>query len=147
MKKILTLGLLLFSATCFATTPANLYECTGNGVKVSYTKTSLAGPPRISFTIGGQTFSGNGAGLTDEPTVMGHLLTIIKAAVPDLQTDFLTLLAPDVNLSGFGASTQFSTRVFATRSRTSIGGPQLVLGPIQTNTSVAVICKATAAVF
>lgn len=147
MKILLSLGLTLFSAASLATTPANFYECSGAGVTVNYTSTNLAASPSLRFTFGSRTFTGIGADITDEITVLGHLLTITRAVVPDLRTDTVTLLLPDVNVIGFGASKAFDTRVFTTRAKTSIGGSQLVDGVIQNNTSRLVHCTGTAVVF
>ncbi|MEQ1528886.1 MAG: hypothetical protein ABL925_06180 [Methylococcales bacterium] len=147
MKTLLSLGLALYSATSLAATPATLYECSGGGVTVDYTTTSLTGSPMLTITIGRKTFTGNGAEITEEVTVLGRLLTITQAAAPDLSTDTLTLLLPDVNVIDFGASEKFDTRVFTTRTQTSIGGPQLVDGVVQNNASRLVHCTGTAAVF
>jgi hypothetical protein len=105
------------------------------------------GSPSLRFTFGSKIFTGKGADIKNEVTVLGHLLTITRAVVPDLHTDTLTLLLPDVNVSNFGISKEFDTRVFTTRTETSIGGPQLVDGVIQNNTSRLVHCMGTAAVF
>jgi hypothetical protein len=148
MKILLSLCLALFSAASFADfIQPNLYNCSGPGVTVNYTTTSLAGPPILTFNIGRQTFSGQGSAITEETSVLGNLLTITRAAIPDLQTDTLTLLLPNINLNGFEASTEFNTVIFSTRTRTSIGGPALVEGVIQKNTPRFVNCTATVAVF
>lgn len=147
MKAILFFGLVLVSGISQAATPANLFECSGSGVSVNYTTTTLAGPPSLYFTIGTKDFSGSGDEITEVATVLGRLLTITRSSVPDLRTDTLTLVLPDVNVSEFGASEEFDTRVYGTRSLTSIGGPQLVEGVIQNNASRLVHCTATAVVF
>ncbi|MEQ1543431.1 hypothetical protein [Methyloglobulus sp.] len=141
MKILLSLGLALFSAVSFAATPANLYQCRGSGLYVNYATSDLVPSPVLMFTIGDKDFIGRGAEITDEVTVLGHLLTITRAAVPDLRTDTLTLLLPDVNVSNsIGSYKSFDTRVFTTRTRTSFGGPQFVEGVIQNNTSRIVHC-------
>jgi hypothetical protein len=140
MKILLTLTLTLFSAVSFAATSANLYECRGAGVTVNYVAGEMGTPHTLKFAIGGKYYSGFEAEITDEVTVLGHLLTITHAAVPDLRTDTLTLLLPDVNVSNFGAYKKFDTRVFSTRTRTSFGGTQFVEGVIQNNASRIVHC-------
>lgn len=143
MKILLTLTLTLFSAVSFAATSANLYECREAGVTVNYVAGEMGTPHILKFAIGGKYYSGIEAEIIDEVTVLGHLLTITHAAVPDLRTDTLTLLLPDVNVSNFGAYKKFDTRVFSTRTRTSFGGPQLVEGVIQNNASRIVHCTGT----
>jgi hypothetical protein len=113
MKILLSLGLALFSAASLAATPANLFECTGVGVKVNYTATTLKGNPSLSFKVGSKTFTGSGKEITDEVTVLGHLLTITRTVVPDFNKETLTLLLPDVNVVDFGASEMFDTRVLS----------------------------------
>ncbi|MEQ1531879.1 MAG: hypothetical protein ABL925_21430, partial [Methylococcales bacterium] len=103
MKILLSLGLALFSGASLATTPANHFECSGAGVSTYYTAGDTGVPHTLDFVIGGKTFSGIDAEITDEVTVLGHLLTITRTAVPDLRTDTLTLLLPDVNVSNSGA--------------------------------------------
>jgi hypothetical protein len=147
MKLLLSLGLALFSAASLAATPANHFECSGAGLKVNYTATTLKGDPILSFRVGSKTFSGSGKEITDEVTVLGHLLTITRDVVPDLRIETLTLLLPDVNVVDFGASEMFDTRVFITSTKTPISGPQFVEGVIQNNTSRLVHCTGTAVVF
>lgn len=134
MKILLSLGLDLFSAATLATTPANSYECLGAGVTVNYSATNLEGSPSLRFTFGKKTFNGNGKDITDEVSVLGHLLTITRNIFPDLSTETLTVLLPDINVDDFGASEMFDTSVFITSTKTSIDGPQSVEGVIQNNT-------------
>jgi hypothetical protein len=144
MKILLSLGLALFSAASLAVTSVNLYECRGAGVTVNYVATDMGAPYTLKFAIGGKYYSGIESEITDEVTVLGHLLTITRAAVPDLRTDTLTLLLPDVNVSDFiGAYKKFDTRIFSTRTRTSFGGTQFVEGVIQNNASRIVHCTGT----
>ena len=146
---IIFLGLLSMTFSIFAanTTPANLFECTGAGVTVNYTSSSLIGQPTLNISVEGKKFSANGLEILDQKTVLGSLLSLTKASVPDLYTDTLTFVKPDVNVSGFGESVDFFTRLFRTRSHTSVGGPQFVEGVIQSSQSKLIHCKATAAVF
>jgi hypothetical protein len=146
MKKYLLLVLATWAASSAAATPANFYECRGINVSASYVTQSLTGTV-LTITVDGTTYQARNDEIRDETTVLGNLLTLITEAIPDAYTDTLTLLLPDVNVSGFGAKTAFVTRLFKTRTHTSIGGPQLVDGVIQSNSSVALKCTATAVVF
>jgi hypothetical protein len=144
MKILLSLSLALYSAASLAATPANLYQCKGGGLYVNYATSDLVPFPVLIFSIGDKKFSGTGADITDEVTALGHLLTITRTAVPDVRTDTLTLLLPDVNVSNvIGSYKKFDTRVFTTRTQTSFGGPQLVEGVIQNNASQIVHCTGT----
>lgn len=146
MRKSLFLLLSIFSASGFAGTPANFYECKGTTASASYVIQSHTGTT-LTITLNGTTYAARNEEIQDDPTVLGHLLTLTTAVIPDLSTDTLTLLLPDVNVSGFGPKTAFTTRLFKTSTRTSIGGPRLVDGVIQNNTSMPLKCTATAAVF
>lgn len=146
MKKYLLLVLATLSASSVAATPANFYECRGTKASASYVTRSLAGTA-LTITVDGTTHQANNDEILDETTVLGHLLTLTTAVSPDAFTDTLTLLLPDVNVSGFGQKTAFVTRLFKTRTLTSIAGPQLVNGVIQSSSSVPLKCTATAVVF
>jgi hypothetical protein len=60
------------------------------------------------------------------------LITVTLEVVPDLHTLSLTLLVPQINLGDAGAASAFSTLAIMTTHLTSIGGPDLVRGPLQT---------------
>jgi hypothetical protein len=149
MKTFLLWVLLLMTTSGFAanTTPANLFECTGAGITVNYTSSNLIGQPTLNISLEGKNYSAIGLEILDQETVLGSLLSLTKASVPDLYTDTLTFVKPNVNVSGFGETVSFFTRLFSTRNHTSIGGPQLVEGVIQNSQSKLLHCIATAAVF
>jgi hypothetical protein len=64
------------------------------------------------------------------------LITVTLEVIPDLHTLTLTLLVPQINLDE-GNESSFSTQAILTTHRTSIGGPNLVKGPLQTYEVVA----------
>ena len=147
MKKYLLFVLATLAASSAAATPANFYECRGTKASASYVTQSLAGTV-LTITVDGTIYQAFGEEILDQRTVLGHLLTLTTDVVPDGFTDTLTLLLPDVNITGFGPTTAtFATQLFKTRTLTSIGGPQLVDGAIQLNRSAPLKCTATAAVF
>lgn len=148
MKCMLAISLaLLIVPNYVVATPANHYLCSGVGVSVSYSTTSFVGEPLITFKIGKNNFSGSGDHIQVQHTQLGNLVTIVKSSIPDLHTNTLTFLAPSVNVSDIGDSKNFTSSMFATRTRTTIGGPQLVDGLIQLNKSWHLNCKAEAVVF
>lgn len=146
MKTCFLVMLATISASSVAAVPANFYECQGIDASASYVTQSLAGTV-LTITVDGITHAAKNDDILDQSTVLGHLLTLTTEVVPDGYTDTLTLLLPDVNVSGFGAKTKFVTRLFKTRTLSSIGGPAFVDGVIQNNRSAALKCTATAAVF
>jgi hypothetical protein len=149
MKKILTVGFFLLVASPFTslfaqTRPANNYQCTGNGVTLTYSTTSFTGDPRFTITIDGTTISRSGSEIQSQATVLGSLVTIVRRQVPDAFTDTITLVAPDVNVTPSNPTVPFATRLFLTRTHTSIGGPALVEGVIQDSQSRGLSCTASA---
>ena len=61
---------------------------------------------------------------------IGRMHTVTLDANPDSHTLTLTLLLPQINLEGRRDS--FETLAIRTEHLTSIGGPDLVKGPLQT---------------
>jgi len=144
---VLLLALVSLSATALAQVPANLYECKGNGVAVTYSTTSFTGEPRITFQFRNTTISRSGDDIQTQDTVLGSLVTIVLRTVPDLFTDTLTLIAPAAHLTDRIPEVTFVTRLFKTHTRTSVGGPALVEGLIQQSASQRLVCAATAVNF
>jgi hypothetical protein len=141
---MLLLGLVSFSPAAMAqTTPANFYECKGNGVNVTYAiGTSFTGESTITFQFRNETITGTGKAIQTETTVLGDLVTLVRQSVPDSFTDTLTLVAPNINISDRLPAVPFTTRLFKTRTHTSIGGPALVEGVIQKSESQPLSCQA-----
>jgi hypothetical protein len=147
--KYLIAGLLLISNSAFASlTSANLYQCSGKNISVSYSSTSLIGEPQLSITINKKSYSAIGSkAITSQKTVVGNLITLTKTSKPDLYSDTLTVLLPDINVSALGKQITFNSQLLITRTADSIAGPQLVNGVIQSNSAKTLICTAQAVVF
>jgi hypothetical protein len=131
------------------TAPANLYECTtnNNDVVVTYSTTSFTGDPRITIRLDRVVISRSGAEIQTQDTVLGSLVTVVRQQVPDSFIDTVTLVAPHVNLTGKTPSVAFSTELFLTRTRTTIGGPALVEGLIEQSSTRHLSCQASAVAF
>ena len=126
------------------TVPANNYECTNNvGTTVNYSTTSFTGDPRITIEFDGIVISKSGAEIQTQRTVLGTLVTIVRRELPDAFTDTITFVAPDVNVTAKTPEVKFDTELFFTRTFTSIGGPSLVTGVIQSSTRRTVGCVAS----
>lgn len=148
IQKYIVMGLLFSSTPSFAEfIPVNSYECKGSAITVSYSTTSFTGQPQAKFTIRKQPISGTGEEITIQQTVLGNLVTLTKKTIPDLYTDTVSVLLPDVNAAKLGAKVKFSTQLISSRAHTSKGGIQLVNGVIQKNTVYPVSCTATAVIF
>jgi hypothetical protein len=126
------------------TVPANNYECTNNaGTTVNYSTTSFTGDPRITIAFDGIVISKSGTEIQTQSTVLGTLVTVVRREVPDAFTDTITFVAPDVNVTSSTPEVKFSTELFFTRTFTSIGGPSLVVGVIQSSTRRTLGCVAS----
>jgi phage baseplate assembly protein gpV len=137
----------LSAQTIAAPIAANQYHCTGKNSRVDYSSSSFSGEPLLSIQLGKTRFSAQGEAIQAQQTVLGHVLTLVKSATPDLKTLTVSVLLPDVNVTQLGDKVAFESQLFQTKTMTSIGGSALVNGVIQRNTAQALHCTATAVVF
>jgi len=109
---------------------ANLFELQGEKLQVTYTPTSIAGQPLFTYTQGRKTLTFKKSEIRTTKSPIGTLVTVQIDAVPDQKIVFFSLLLPDVNLL---QSTKLSIKALGitTTSKTSLGGPQLVKGAVQ----------------
>lgn len=125
-------------------TVATLYACEGTRVTITYSTTGATGSPTITYRFRNATISRAGDDIGVQDTVLGPLVTIVVRTIPDLLVETLSLVAPTVNLSKQAPEATIATRYFRTRGNTTIGGPDLVSGPLQESTSRQVTCRASA---
>lgn len=104
--------------------PANHFVVAGKGISALVDPAGLAGQPVITLEVDGCAVEG--ASLTQSP--IGFEVSGMVSATPDLQTIHVRMVLPEVNLEE-EAATFVGFAVLVT-SRTSIGGPALVEGPI-----------------
>mgnify|MGYP006992414237 CR=1 FL=1 len=128
--------ILLSMTTSTSTLPreANLFDLRGHGTHVTYSTTSLAGRPTLTFEQHGKSQSFHGEAIRVQETEIGRLVTVTLEAVPDLHVVTLSLLLPPVNVEGTEASVE--TESIRTTARTSIAGPRLVKGQVSSYESV-----------
>jgi hypothetical protein len=137
-------------ATTMSPVPGEYYELRGPGllitvdaptipdvlptlrIEYTYYPTAEPGEPPFEFPQV-FTFEGPPESIQFFPAQggRGRLLTVTVEAVPDAYTQTLTVLIPDVGVSGERA-TAIDTVAILTTHATSIGGPELVVGPLQT---------------
>ena len=111
---------------------ANLFELHNASLQVSYSASSLDGKPHLSYQKGGKTLNFRGSQLRQKQTEIGTLISVTLKAIPDSRTIVFSLLLPQVNVSTNQPPTQVSIKAFESTIRTSIGGPNLVKGQVQT---------------
>lgn len=106
--------------------PANHYVISGNGIDAVVDTAGLKGRPVVSLAVDGQPVPDPALTTTSE----GFVVDATIEAVPDSHTIEIRLVFPEVNLSE--QDVLFSGVAALTRELTSIGGPRLVSGPLQT---------------
>ncbi len=110
----------------------NSYRLRGDGMEITYASSSYSGEP--TFALGGPAtdvrFRGDEI-QTEETDTLGRLVSVMTDAVADGYTDWLTLLIPPINVTP-GEPASFSTVAIKTRRLTTIAGPDMIDGALQT---------------
>ncbi len=101
---------------------ANLFELQCDGVRVTYSTSSLAGPPQLSYSGPEGDLSFSGSAIQTQPTALGDEVTVTLETVPDRHTIALTLALPSIRLPRSGDA-DFATLAIRTTRRTTIAGP------------------------
>jgi hypothetical protein len=109
--------------------PNSFQLSSDDNVQVTYEETSITGEPLFTYRDGPRELSRRGDEIRRQETSIGTLVTIELEAVPDLQTVELTLLVPIINLRDGDAD--FETLGIETIAQTSVGGPEMMTGALQ----------------
>ncbi len=108
----------------------NLFELKGPGIEVTYSTSSFSGQPIFTYKDRKVSLTFQGEEIRRLETDTGPQVTVTLEQIPDLLTLTLTLLLPTINLEG--TECPFQTYAIVTTHKTSIGGPDLVKGTLQT---------------
>src|ERR1041384_676678 len=81
-----------------AATQANLFELSCSGIDVTYSTSSFAGPPQLSYSGPEGDLNFSGGEIETQPTALGDEVTVTLESVPDLHTITFTLLLPSIRL-------------------------------------------------
>lgn len=111
---------------------ANLFELHNATLTINYSSSSLDGKPQLSYKKGATTRNFRGSQVRHKLTEIGTLISVTLKSVPDSRSTIFSLLLPQVNVSTDHPHTQVNVKAFETIVRTSIGGPNLVKGQVQT---------------
>ena len=114
----------------------NLFELTGEYTRITYSTTSITGQPQFHYHDQKRDVNVTGDEIRLLETEIGTLVTVTLEVIPDLHTLTVSLLVPEINLNE-GNESPLSTQAILTTHRTSIGGPGLVEGQLQTYEVVA----------
>jgi hypothetical protein len=117
-------------------TQPNHFELAGEYTQITYSTTSITGQPQLHYQDQQRDVNVTGDDIRSLETEIGTLVTVTLEVIPDLHTLTLTLLVPQINLND-GNESPLSTLAILTTHRTSIGGPGLVEGQLQTYEAVA----------
>ncbi|MBA3921001.1 MAG: hypothetical protein H0X31_04515 [Nostocaceae cyanobacterium] len=110
----------------------NHFELQGNHTYITYSATSQTGEAQLIYKdrFRSRNFSGQEIRLLD--TEIGTQITVVLDTIPDAETLTLTLLLPNINLSGGNNRSKVQTEAILTTHRDNIGGPNLVQGQVET---------------
>jgi hypothetical protein len=110
----------------------NSYYLKGKDKSIVYTTTSFTGQPKFIYEHRGTTLTFEGNDIHQLDTEIGQQVMVTLNLVNDDHTTTLTLLVPEIHLDLAGSETSFITTAIITTHQTSIGGPNLVQGVLQT---------------
>lgn len=110
----------------------NLYELSNTTVRITYTPAGLAGLPRLTYKDKKHDLVFQGAEIRSTPSDIGAQITVGIETVFDFKDVLLTVLIPRVRLSEDASQEDIQTVAVETTLRSSIGGPGLLRGQIQT---------------
>lgn len=109
---------------------ANLFELWGRGIHVSYSTTSIAGVALFNYRGYGLEKSFKGDEIRVGESELGREVTVTLETIPDLRTTTFTVLIPKVKLCDDSPRMRFSSVGIHAERFSSIGGPNLVRGPM-----------------
>ncbi len=117
------------------------YVMSGKNLEISYQTGDLNAEPVFKYSRSGRDFSFSGDQIRVTQTEIGQLVTVTLRQVPDLKTVTLTLLLPAINL--ISDTALFETFVIYTTHKTTIQGPDVLDGQIQSYSTQRVRGKAS----
>ena len=101
---------------------ANLFELQCDGVQVTYSTSSFAGPPQLSYSGPEGNLNFSGSEIESQPTALGDEVTVTLESIPDLHTLTFTLLLPSFQMPD-DEDAAFATLAIKTTHHTTIAGP------------------------
>jgi hypothetical protein len=111
----------------------NQFDLFSKRVHVQYATTSIDGKPRLTYRDRGVDRTFVGDEIRTEDTSVGRLVSVTLSVVPDLHTVTFSFFLPTLNID---REAHVVTEGLYTTQRTSIGGPQLVRGQLESWRSV-----------
>ncbi len=113
----------------------NLFELSGGEFRVTYSTSSFAGPPQLGYQDAERELSFSGEEIETGEVSVGRVVTVVLGDWPDFGSFAFSFLLP-LRFNLQDGESAFSTVGVRTTHRTSIGGPELVEGALQTYEAV-----------
>jgi hypothetical protein len=130
-RQVTTPGRLAHSAAAAHARPNRfVLQDSRTGTSITYSTSSSSGKPRFSYRDSRRRSTFIGKEIRTTPSEIGTLVTVTLEAIPDLRVVTLTLLLPEIHLPSSGRAA-FTTMAIVTTARTTIGGPGLINGAVQ----------------
>jgi hypothetical protein len=102
----------------------NMYQLSGNGIHVSFSRTSLDGQPLFSYQDHAIAKSFRGSdNIEIKSCALGEVVSVTIATTVDLGFTSFSLLIPFVNLVGHSAGVMIQTLGITALHRTSLAPP------------------------
>lgn len=102
----------------------NHYDLHGFGMHITYSTSSIAGKPLLSYQAGQESLNFSGDQITVTKTPLGQLVSVVLQVIPDLGQTTLGLLLPAVLLPDNPASLHITAEAIVNRAAgMTIAGP------------------------
>jgi hypothetical protein len=117
---------------------AHRYALSGSDVEIVYEPAAAGEEARLTYRDAdtSRQFTGDEIDVT-ESLPLGLMVSVFLDAAPDAYTEYLALLIPQVNRVEPQSDVPLQTVAILARHLTSIGGPRLVEGALQTYEVIA----------
>lgn len=122
----------------------NLFDLFYRRVHVQYTTTSIDGKARLHYRDRSVDKSFSGEQIRTEETSLGRLVSVALEVVPDLHTVTFSFFLPTLHVE---REAHIVTQGLYTTARTSIAGPALVQGQVESWRAITLSGMARAVMF
>ncbi|NUQ22327.1 MAG: hypothetical protein HUU34_00120 [Saprospiraceae bacterium] len=126
---------------------ANLFDLKNLTLKVTYSASGIDGKPHLSYKKGNTDLNFTGSQIRRKETEIGTLVSVTLKTVSDAYSRVFSLLLPRVNVPNGSSEVAVSVKALETTIKTSVAGPDLVSGQVQTYKVYSLVGKARSVVF